>query len=380
MLTIPSHLPPTAPPAHFPDSMASTDPAAHSRVTRHLVEPVYTPSQQSWREFQQEHYEWRGGAGPAPENEGVLPSKPWYQQVGEAILGLIFGGPAAPEEGIGILERPTIEGIAPPHPDPTPVEPAPPPQDAAGPPASPSAGAAVDEDGLPPMPSPSTPPIPEELEVGLEPAPSTSGQAAAPNRPYFDQNLTFRLDHEDASVAQRMAYISDPNHFIHDIAMEDPNDITSMSYSGSDDKLNELDSDDTMSTSSDANYAYFNIVYRPEQWTVKATYRSKDNLYFANDIIRYQYRTVATKNNFFGKLPSQIKIENIANATTSGKMAQVESGTDHAMNIFLKETPNGKSLQRTLDDFGLKATKVRVEYDERGLMDIRVDVTPLPSE
>jgi hypothetical protein len=60
---------------------------------------------QSWQDFQEEHFEWKHGRSPSslgeiPEDEGKLPPRSALQAFVEWIAGFIFGGPVAPEEGM----------------------------------------------------------------------------------------------------------------------------------------------------------------------------------------------------------------------------------------------------------------------------------------
>jgi hypothetical protein len=59
---------------------------------------------QSWGDFQKEHFKWRHGRLPGPgemsPNEGKLPSPSGWQLVWDWVSGLVLGGPGLPEESI----------------------------------------------------------------------------------------------------------------------------------------------------------------------------------------------------------------------------------------------------------------------------------------
>jgi len=106
-------------------------------------------------------------------------------------------------------------------------------------------------------------------------------------------------------------------------------------------------------------------VYQKNVWAFEANKRNPNNLnYYANHITAYQYSLIAKKEGFFGHLPSIIKRNTVKNPITLEKTKLLQSDTKEMLEIFLAETPNGRSTQRILNDFGLRATKIEMYYDE----------------
>jgi insecticidal toxin complex protein TccC len=110
----------------------------------------------------------------------------------------------------------------------------------------------------------------------------------------------------------------------------------------------------------------FENEFRKEFWRFSNNYRNpSESNYFANEITKYQYIAISKKEGFYGHLPSIIKRETVINKITLEKTKNLESGSEELLKIFMNETPNGKSTQRILNDFGLKATKVEINFDEQ---------------
>ncbi|MCF5397530.1 toxin, partial [Pseudomonas syringae] len=118
--------------------------------------------------------------------------------------------------------------------------------------------------------------------------------------------------------------------------------------------------------------------YAPNEWTFRSNYkRSESNDYHANDVVRYQYRTIAQKTNTHGVLPSVIKNSFVVNNETLTKTLTIENKTPEMLQTFLQETPNGKRTQRVLDDFGMEALWVDRQGDsEFPFADFIVAVRP----
>ncbi|OBS39255.1 toxin [Pseudomonas syringae pv. syringae] len=118
--------------------------------------------------------------------------------------------------------------------------------------------------------------------------------------------------------------------------------------------------------------------YAPNEWTFRSNYkRSGSNDYHANDVVRYQYKTIAQKTNTHGVLPSVIKNSFVVNNETLTKTLTIENKTPEMLQTFLQETPNGKRTQRVLDDFGMEALWVDRQGDsEFPFADFIVAVRP----
>ena len=121
----------------------------------------------------------------------------------------------------------------------------------------------------------------------------------------------------------------------------------------------------------------FDNIFQPHHWQFIQNFRNPNaSDYFASDVARYQYTRVAQAHGFFGRLPSMITRSGIINKQTIKKTKNLKSGTDEMLRTFMKETPNGKSTQRILNDFGLMATKVeRLTFKKH--VDFLIHVKPV---
>lgn len=121
----------------------------------------------------------------------------------------------------------------------------------------------------------------------------------------------------------------------------------------------------------------FNNVFKPEHWIFKLNLRDPNTTdYYANDVARYQYSIIAQKQGFYGSLPSLITRAGVMNGPTLKTTKYLKSGSKKMLKIFLQQTPNGKSTQRVLNDFGLIATKVERIID-LGKVNFLIHVKPI---
>jgi RHS repeat-associated protein len=103
-------------------------------------------------------------------------------------------------------------------------------------------------------------------------------------------------------------------------------------------------------------YSTFRNQYLPDTWTMKINIRDPEEPFYMSDVVQYQYDAVSTMNRFQGQLPGSIIRQNVVNPTT---LFKTEGKTGEALyEVFLKETPNGRSTQRILDLFHLRALSV----------------------
>lgn len=122
---------------------------------------------------------------------------------------------------------------------------------------------------------------------------------------------------------------------------------------------------------------YFNMINRYE-WEFKQNYKFPDSgPVFANDIFRHQYEVAAQRNNNYGELPSVVRRSKVKNQITLDKTQGLESGSSELLEAFF-QTPNGKTTQRVIEDFGLIATSVTTELNGKDL-DFVVAVKPVGS-
>ncbi|CAI8865413.1 insecticidal toxin complex protein TccC [Pseudomonas sp. IT-P100] len=103
----------------------------------------------------------------------------------------------------------------------------------------------------------------------------------------------------------------------------------------------------------------FTNVFERHTWTFEDNYRNPDSSnYFANDVAKFQYDRVSKAGGFFGHLPSIIRRWAVSNRQTLQVTRNMESGSSELLEAFMNKTVNGKSTQRILDDFGLRAIRV----------------------
>ncbi len=121
--------------------------------------------------------------------------------------------------------------------------------------------------------------------------------------------------------------------------------------------------------------------YTEHEWEFRQNFRKGfSSEFYANDVVRMQYRKVSQDEGFFGKRPSVITRKNITNEITLNAIHGEHLKDDPAelMRVFLK-TPNGASTQRIMDDFDLQPTKVTIRYKGEGnckQVDVLIDVIP----
>ncbi|WP_346833464.1 RHS repeat-associated core domain-containing protein [Pseudomonas abietaniphila] len=116
--------------------------------------------------------------------------------------------------------------------------------------------------------------------------------------------------------------------------------------------------------------------FEKHEWTFMHNFKYSDSgKIFANDVARHQYKAVAKANHFFGHLPSTIRRFKVINETTLSKTEGLENESAEMLEVFFSQTPNGKTTQRILDDFDLKATAVRREPNA-GKIDFVISVEP----
>ncbi|WP_161936271.1 RHS repeat-associated core domain-containing protein, partial [Pseudomonas syringae] len=173
---------------------------------------------------------------------------------------------------------------------------------------------------------------------------------------YLVSGLEERLAAADKNSGKATAVVA--TMFDHDSNLEDyPYTVESKHLQENDDFLND---------------------YAPNEWIFRSNYkRSGSNDYHANDIVRYQYKTIAQKTNTHGVLPSVIKNSFVLNSETLKKTSTIENKTPEMLQTFLQATPNGKRTQRVLDDFGMEALWVDRQGDpEFPFADFIVAVRP----
>lgn len=104
----------------------------------------------------------------------------------------------------------------------------------------------------------------------------------------------------------------------------------------------------------------FRNKYEPSVWTFIDNHNNSNGKYYASDVTRFQYEMISrcAENPFFGKLPTTIIREGIVNEETMEIVKQVQSNNGELLQPFMTQTPNGRSTQRILDLFGLRAVAI----------------------
>ena len=100
----------------------------------------------------------------------------------------------------------------------------------------------------------------------------------------------------------------------------------------------------------------FDNTYAREKWIFGYNRRNASSCYYASDIVKYQYRKISKLFNFYGTMPKLIERHAVINEHTTDLTDGLKD--QELFDAFFQKTPNGKSTQRILDAFGLKATKV----------------------
>ncbi|WP_448096696.1 RHS repeat-associated core domain-containing protein [Luteibacter yeojuensis] len=162
---------------------------------------------------------------------------------------------------------------------------------------------------------------------------------------YSIPNLAHRLEHRDELSGNGARFVNG-NEFTHDTNLT--NDI-----------MAPFMNDSTVVSSPAIGDDIFRNAYTPTEWTFKMNFKnSRSGRYFANDVARAQYKIAAGRNGFFGVLPAIIRREHVVNPDTLTRTNGLASRSQELYRTFLENTPNGKTTQRILDDFGLQATSV----------------------
>ncbi|WP_256261625.1 RHS repeat-associated core domain-containing protein [Pseudomonas gingeri] len=132
-------------------------------------------------------------------------------------------------------------------------------------------------------------------------------------------------------------------------------------------------------TTSGDDAGLFENTYSPREWIFQENYRepAAGTHFFANDIVRRQFRLVSKIGGFENSRPEKIIRKHVLNYKTTKETSGLKSGSPEMLKVFMERTPNGRSTARILEDFGLRA--VRVERLDQGGTDFHVYVEPKDS-
>lgn len=196
--------------------------------------------------------------------------------------------------------------------------------------------------------------LPEDAEDDYSEQ-SPSAMAAG----YQQDPQTFRrrdID-EQTAAARQMAVANELTHTIH--------------------RANTIDSVYT-APSIPGRYRFKNE-YLPGRWRMMENFRAPAEGPNATDVTWQQYEQVSRQNNFYGVLPKVIVRWDVINA----EALRATNQTEGMLERFLASEGNGRSTQRLMNAFGLRATAIerREVHDARRGADIdiiAVHVEPVP--
>ena len=108
--------------------------------------------------------------------------------------------------------------------------------------------------------------------------------------------------------------------------------------------------------------------FTSDEWVCINNFRKDEDCgYYMADVFVEQYRRIATRDGFLGKLPSKIKRVNICNSETQKNLFDSQGMQDsERLASFLTKTQNGKSTARICKAFGLFPKALSVGNDEDG--------------
>ncbi|WP_339058160.1 hypothetical protein [Candidatus Regiella endosymbiont of Tuberolachnus salignus] len=162
-----------------------------------------------------------------------------------------------------------------------------------------------------------------------------------------ERTIFLSLEH---STEERMAFRSNRAH---------PTlDESKLKYFNSEKCTHKKFEDDKYTISSETEPSLFINEYKPGKWSFNYNSRESSEPFHASDIAVFQETKIAKENKFIGIVPSLIIRKEVTNPITL-KKTEGKSG-EELLRVFLEETPNGKSTQRILNEFGLKAIKVEL--------------------
>ena len=118
---------------------------------------------------------------------------------------------------------------------------------------------------------------------------------------------------------------------------------------------------------------WFKGTYNPDSWGFLFLHREREVAYYGADITMVQYVKVATEKGFFGRLPKVVYHNVITNKDTGSVLQKYKDArnSDSFFDEFINNTPNGKSIQRSLTVFGLEAYK----FDESSDFSLKTAVS-----
>jgi insecticidal toxin complex protein TccC len=122
---------------------------------------------------------------------------------------------------------------------------------------------------------------------------------------------------------------------------------------------------------------YFDNKFTPSKWTFKQNFKNirEEPVVHADHIAVAQFLEVSA-NKFEGILPSVIKRSMITNKGVKDIAKTYKDSPDDLMKKFFADTQNGKSTQRLLNTFQLRAIRVEAVFSGSDDLDIYIQVEP----
>lgn len=137
-----------------------------------------------------------------------------------------------------------------------------------------------------------------------------------------------------------LSYIECTKAFDHQISEECPYEITSFDLEASEESFENV----------------FENRFEPEVWTLLNNVRQKkSSLYYASDILKYQYEVISRRGGFYGRLPRQIVLDSVDNDDTI-RITQ-NLNTQKLKDVF-PFTPVGKFIFRLMEHYKLSFESV----------------------
>lgn len=134
----------------------------------------------------------------------------------------------------------------------------------------------------------------------------------------------------------------------------------------------------------------FVSTFKPHKWTFKdLSKETRGATFFTSDVIRHQFLMASRKHGFDGTFPQRIKHKDVINEETLKTMSGIQTGSKEMMDVFFRDTPNGKLTRHLLNDFGLHASGVTMspivteQNDDgswTGKADIHIELAATPPD
>lgn len=124
----------------------------------------------------------------------------------------------------------------------------------------------------------------------------------------------------------------------------------------------------------------FENEFLPGRWRLMENYRAPDTQINATDVTFEQYEQISRKNDFYGVLPRVIVRWDVKDELVTA----IDGDSEGMLERFLASKNNGRSTQRIMDAFGLRATGIElvIGRDSQRQVDVNaiaISVEPIPN-